>query len=378
MKNNLFLVLFFIAVFVGEAQTIEASEKFNLPTTIEETSGLTYFNNKLITHNDSGNTPQLFELDTISGIINRTVTISNATNVDWEDIAQDTNYLYIGDIGNNSGSRTDLKVYRILKSEFLANTSVTADVINYAYADQVDFTPNLNNTNWDAEGLIVWGDYLFIFSKNWINNEVDLYVIPKVPGTYTATKEDSFNAQGLVTAVERSPNSDTVYLLGYSEDSITPFLIMLTSISIDPPSNFALFSNSVKIRFDNFVGLGNQVEGICFIVQNNGTDRMFMSNEKFVFGPATFDPKLRSVDINNETLSSNFEELSEIKLTPNPFSNVIQISERVEGIQIYDALGRLVVSLTDTNTVPTTVLPNGMFYVHVRSSKGLSVFKMVK
>jgi hypothetical protein len=31
----------------------------------------------------------------------RTVAITNATNVDWEDIAQDASYIYIGDIGNN-------------------------------------------------------------------------------------------------------------------------------------------------------------------------------------------------------------------------------------------------------------------------------------
>ena len=38
--------------------------------------------------------------------------MSNIKNTDWEEISQDKDFIYIGDIGNNSGNRDDLKIYR--------------------------------------------------------------------------------------------------------------------------------------------------------------------------------------------------------------------------------------------------------------------------
>ena len=141
-----------------------------LPNPVIETSGLIFLNDKLITHNDSGNEPALFELDTVSGEITRKVIIRNATNVDWEDICYDDTYIYIGDIGNNSGSRTDLKIYRVSITNYLdaANDTVSADTIQFNYSDQSDFTPGSNQTNFDAEALISLGDSLYIFTKNTI------------------------------------------------------------------------------------------------------------------------------------------------------------------------------------------------------------------
>jgi len=111
MKYSNLLFLCFFSVLFLKAQTVSTSDKFNLIESISETSGLIYYDNKLITHNDSGNAAELYEINSVNGSITRTITISNATNIDWEDIAQDDTYIYIGDIGNNSGSRTDLKFY---------------------------------------------------------------------------------------------------------------------------------------------------------------------------------------------------------------------------------------------------------------------------
>jgi hypothetical protein len=72
---------------------------------------LGFCNNNIITHNDSGGQANLYEINASTGAL-RTVAITNATNVDWE-YAQDASYIYIGDIGNNFGNRTDLKIYKI-------------------------------------------------------------------------------------------------------------------------------------------------------------------------------------------------------------------------------------------------------------------------
>ena len=59
----------------------------------------------------------LYELNVTNGNVSRTVTIQNAANVDWEDICTDDDYIYIGDFGNNSGNRTNLRIYKVLKSD---------------------------------------------------------------------------------------------------------------------------------------------------------------------------------------------------------------------------------------------------------------------
>jgi hypothetical protein len=146
---------------------------------VSETSGLLFYNGKLITHNDSGDGPKLYELDTVSGNVSRTITITNATHVDWEDIAQDETYIYVGDFGNNNGDRTDLTIYRILKTDFNSSSSVSSEVITFSYEDQVDFTTNPYNHNFDAEGFSVYNNELIIFSKNWASDDVKAYSIPK-------------------------------------------------------------------------------------------------------------------------------------------------------------------------------------------------------
>ena len=78
---------------------------------VSESSGLLFLNDKLITHNDSGGSNNLYEVDTLDGSISKTIKIKNSTNKDWEDIAVDSKYIYIGDFGNNNGNRKDLLIY---------------------------------------------------------------------------------------------------------------------------------------------------------------------------------------------------------------------------------------------------------------------------
>src|SRR6188768_3637663 len=68
---------------------------------LNETSGLTFINGKLWTFNDSGNANDIYRVDTSTSTVYQTVDISNATNVDWEDMTSNNDYLYIGDFGNN-------------------------------------------------------------------------------------------------------------------------------------------------------------------------------------------------------------------------------------------------------------------------------------
>ncbi len=70
------------------------------------------------THNDSGNGPVIYAFDS-QGRRRGVWRVTGATSDDWEDMAAgpgpkaNTNYLYIGDIGDNSNARAEIIIWRI-------------------------------------------------------------------------------------------------------------------------------------------------------------------------------------------------------------------------------------------------------------------------
>ncbi|MCL6266171.1 T9SS type A sorting domain-containing protein [Flagellimonas myxillae] len=257
----------FLLWITGAYSQITIDKIADLPGTINETSGLIYFNGSLVTHNDSGNDAALYELDPDVGSIKRTVALSNATNIDWEDLTQDANYIYIGDFGNNNGDRTDLKIYRIAKSAYTAANTVFAEEIQFTYSDQANFTPN-PETNWDAEAMISLEGKLIVFTKQWQDLGTVAYSIPSTPGTHTATRLDSYQVDGLITGATYDANSEQLSLVGYSP-LLMPFLVQ-----VELPPESSIFSGSVtKTTLD--LGL-NQIEAITHF--GNG---FFLSAEEF-------------------------------------------------------------------------------------------------
>lgn len=269
-KIIVILVALTLGGFQAIAQISNVEEKLRLPKALRESSGIIFFNDKLVSHNDSGNKNKLYELDTISGTVTRTITITNARNVDWEDMAQDDTHIYVGDIGNNSGKRTDLKIYKIDKSEYLSATEIAAEVINYSYSDQRDFSSNFNNTEWDAEALISYDkDHLIVFTKNWVNGRTKAYPIPKKIGTYSVSPLPStLNSEGLITGATYNPYTEKVYLIGYSS-LLQPFVwVSENFLGMD------IFSGTNTKTSLNSLGF-EQAEGITHV----GANRYFITSE---------------------------------------------------------------------------------------------------
>ena len=274
MKIKFTFFTFFLSCFSLVAQIENIIEKYDLPDTVSETSGLLFFNGKLITHNDSGDAANLYELDTISGNITRTINITNATNVDWEDITQDDTYIYIGDFGNNSnGNRQDLKIYKVLKSDYLNNTNITSEIINFTYEDQADFSSQPNNTDFDAEAISVYNNQLVIFTKNWKDNTVNAYTIPKTVGNHSAKKVSSYNSNGLITGSTYNRDDDSFVLSGYTNPTGLPFLI---HIQLSGILNDDIFSGVIERTDINSSINASQIEGITLI----SNKRYFLSREK--------------------------------------------------------------------------------------------------
>ena len=301
MKNIVIIIILLFGSLLGNAQT--ASDLTNLETpTLDETSGLLFYNANLITHTDSGGKAELYELNPTTGAVTKTVEITNATNVDWEDIAQDASYIYIGDIGNNSGNRTDLKIYKISKTDYDTNDGkVTAEIISFSYADQLDFSRRTNKTNWDAEGLISYHAKLLIFTKNWIDNTTNVYAIPKTTGKHKAVLVSSYNTNGLITGADISPDHSVIYLTGYST-SEAPFLYTIHNI---PSDTLDIFSGKTSEKTPDIVSIGHQVEGVALFEITPKIHRLYISNEKFStsIGPIkiAIPAKLLLIEIDTST-----------------------------------------------------------------------------
>lgn len=120
------------------AASVSPVASSNLSNTLAETSGLIFWNNLVWTHNDSDDV-NVYGLDTLNGGILQTQPLTGSLNTDWEEVSQDSDYLYVGDFGNNgNGNRTDLKILKISKNSFLSGSPVI-ETINFSYSNQVNF-----------------------------------------------------------------------------------------------------------------------------------------------------------------------------------------------------------------------------------------------
>jgi hypothetical protein len=137
-----------------------------LPKTLNETSGLCFYNDSVfVSLNDGGNEPKLYFLN-FSGTLIHTLEISNATNIDWEDITTDgKGTLYIADIGNNENDRKNLCFYKITELDLLSKSKVKAEKFSFSYPDQISFPPEKKDKRFDAESLVFFKDSLYIFTK---------------------------------------------------------------------------------------------------------------------------------------------------------------------------------------------------------------------
>lgn len=334
MKKAMIIGIVMLASFSAIAQITNIQEKFALPTILSESSGAIFFNGKLVTHNDSGSENKLYELDTISGLITRIVTVNNATNVDWEDITQDDIAIYIGDIGNNSGNRTDLKIYKINKNNYLSADNVTAEIINFNYVDQINFTPSSNNTEWDSEALISFdASTLILFTKNWVNGTTKAYTIPKNSGIYTVNPLAAvLPSEGLITGATYNPLTQKVYLVGYNF-ILQPFIWVCEDF-ID--NN--IFSGTNTQTLITSLGF-EQIEAITYIE----ADRYFITSESFNVPPFSDYGKLISFSTNDNVLSLEEKTANVVGLYPNPVKDALIIDAvEFKSVEIYDTKAILV------------------------------------
>ncbi|WP_430405339.1 hypothetical protein [Fluviicola sp.] len=163
-----------------------------LPKDLKEISGWVFANDStLIAHNDGGNDPKIFVLN-LNGSIRHKISVTNAENTDWEDIALDEKSIYIGDFGNNNNTRTDLKILKVSLKKVLDNQDVEAKFIEFSYPEQKEFPPKLAEKQFDCEAMSFYNDSLYLFTKcrsEPFDGKCYVYTLPTKPGTYKAQKK---------------------------------------------------------------------------------------------------------------------------------------------------------------------------------------------
>ncbi len=310
---------------------IDARPLAQLSPVLYESSGLYVSGpNQIWTHNDSNHTNQLFLIDTM-GHIQRTLTITNASNVDWEDLAVDTDRnVYINDAGNNQNDRTDLRIYIISDPDQIQSNTTQAEIIDFMFEDQTAFPPPATNRNFDIEAMIWRNGFLYLFTKNRStpqNGFCKLYRLPAVAGLHTAQLMDSIflgntNAAARVTAADYHHESGVLMLL--TQERIIGF-------SAFPEDHF--FEGQINVYY--FSSPQGQVEALSFLNDR----KLYMTEEGSPDDPG-FLYEITLPLLNSLITTQTDEQLS---IRPNPSNGLFRIGNdqaNRSGMQVYSTEGK--------------------------------------
>lgn len=356
--------------------TQAVKSKGSMASYANESSGLVFFNGAIWTHNDSGNPAKVFKTDTANGALLQTLSITNFPNNDWEDITADSNYLYIGDFGNNNGTRTDLKVLKIDKSQFLTSplsvVNVTAQTINFSYSDQISYTSN-SNTNFDCESMISIGNNLYLFTKDRGDYQTRVYKLSKTPGTYTITPYTSYNTNGKITGADYNALKNEVVLIGYMSSDKNSFLYFLNDFTGD------MFFSGNKRRIE----IGNstnswQTEGVTYAGQDS--TELFLSCETS-YTPATLYTTSKTTQA---YVGIEEYETEKTKLFPNPCQDYFELysDSNIEEIKIMTVTGETVYGQEIQNNkaiikLENSNLVNGYYIISIKQRNNNSFQKLI-
>ncbi len=196
-------------------------------------------------HNDSGDEARLFPLDASGRLLMPHflgddfytaepapgkelwpgLAIRLATNIDWEDIATDGDYLYIADTGNNGNARRDLGVYIVAEPN--PREIPAARMLRHVplrYPGQTEFPAR--QWHYDSEAIFVDRGRLYFLTKHRVAGRISEFE----PGTYLyrldEMSSDKVNVLKqidarldleIVTGAELSPEGDRLAVLCWAD-----------------------------------------------------------------------------------------------------------------------------------------------------------------
>lgn len=326
---------------------------------LNECSGIVHVDGKLWVQLDN-TALSLYNIDSVTPTVFDSVAVLNTVNTDWEEIATDSTFLYIGDVGNNFGNRTNLHLLRLPLTS-LDSVSVLPDSISFSYSDQTTFISSLNNTPFDCESFFIYNDSVHLFTKDWVTKWTKHYVMPSLPGVHVAELVDSMNTGGLITSADIL-NDSIIVLLGYNIGGASEVFIWM--LSDFPPGQF-FSGNKRKLTCGPFFTIG-QTEGVILNKDLTG----FITNENV---QSVVLPQLKKFDLNpyftQTTSVLNAESFSEL-MTINNNQLIIRNPGNDVNIYIFNETGQQVLQQQLTgNVVSLANLRSGIYYIRMISNK---------
>lgn len=208
-------------VVVGRIESSDIAESSGLAASLCQP-------NVFWTHNDSGDDAFIFAM-TSAGKHLGTWRVTNARNVDWEDIAEykaadGVCYLYIGDIGNNNLERVEDKVYRV-KEPTVSDTGAASNRKHPLQTEAAELTVfKYPDTPHNAETLMVQprsGD-IYVLTKRLDGPSLVFKIKPQFTSTQPVIAEKVGEVSlpavpnGLLTGGAISPDGKRVFLCDYT------------------------------------------------------------------------------------------------------------------------------------------------------------------
>ena len=356
MRLALFL-LNCTAVFTLSAQTIQ--KWYNLAAPLTEISGMTVWQQRYFAHGDGGSPAMVFELNAHGKIIDTTILIK--PNADWEDMAANNTHFFVGDFGNNNGTRKDLKILKF-PTDSLGKSKVMPEVISFSYADQTDFTSS-TFTNYDCEAMVATADSLYLFSKSKSSGICRVYSLPVNAGTYIAQVCDTVQPPFWVTGAHYSNNR--LLLSGYVPNLIFSLTPLIYTCEM---KNGRVQHGTGKTYPLTYTGT-RQVETICF----SNTGSILFSGEAYGGDSAAVFELILSATKTNRSQPKGHG------LIPNPAKDRLQLQNSKPGSYcgFYNPTGRLIDTIIPDNLGEMNIqhLPGGIYWVGYEDSEGRKVFE---
>ncbi len=236
----------------------QVNSQVTLPPALAESSGLACLSDdEFLTVNDSGNAATVYRFDASGKITTQTKV--PAANNDWEALSIHQQQLVIADTGNNTGLRSEISLLLMpLQDGKLEPAKLRTFKFSYKNS-AAEVKPYHHNL--DAEAIASDGEYLWMFSKNWLADSSSVY---KINVNESVTELEAHSAispiPGVITDAAFAADERIFVLVGYRNVAREALSFMFTR-DYQP---FILLANQhfQILKHHDLAGAG-QVEAVC-------------------------------------------------------------------------------------------------------------------
>jgi len=288
IKQNLYLlisiaILILIIHLSISTYTLYSKKIVSVDPKLKEISGIEFDKKqRLWAINDSGDEAKIYQLND-DGSIARDVLITNAKNIDWEDMTQnDFGHFFLGDFGNNKQKRKWLTIYKIENPIDIKTNTTEAEIIKFTYPELDGKPVAPDKRNFDLEAFVAFGRHLYLFTKNRtkpFNGITNVYKVGDHAANFKAELVGSFKTCTTlekfcwITSAALSPDRDKLVLLdstsiwlfeNFEGDQFFSGDISLIDLGIVTQKEAITFydNNTIVFTDEEFSGIGGNTYSI--------------------------------------------------------------------------------------------------------------------